>query len=192
MKKLLTVVYVLALALGLGVYTAWVVTGQFAGFGTLTIGQWTSHPRAGTEQADPYARAWTARAGVLALGRAEGLAFRAVRDSDGARLIGSCSYTLSGQIPASRLWTLHVVDETGRPLRPARDAPAQIHSRSILRAPDGTVSISISSRIAPTNWLHVEHDGAIELVLTLYDTTIATDTGLLDVTMPLIRNAGCR
>lgn len=192
MKTLVTVVYVLGLALSLGAYSAWAVTGQFAGFGALRLGQWTSHPRAGAEDADPYARAWAARAGTLALGRAEGLEFRASHDSDGAPLVGSCRYVVSGQIPTNRLWTLRVVDETGRPLRPRRDVPAHIHSRAALRAPDGVISISISDRIAPANWLNVDHDGPFGLVLTLYDTTIATGTGLPDLTMPVIRNVGCR
>ena len=192
MKSLLTVVYVLGLAFGLGIYSAWAVTGQFAGFGALTLGQWTSYPQAGTADADPYARAWAARAGTLALGRVEGLTFRASRDSDGARLAGTCSYVLSGQIPSNRLWTLRIEDETRNPLPVGGNRPSQVHGRAVLRAADGSVSITVSDRIAPNNWLYLDHEGPVHLVLTLYDTTIATSTGLRDVTMPIIRNAGCR
>lgn len=192
MKNLLTIVYVLALALGLGIYSAWSVTSQFAGFGALTLGQWTSYPQAGTTDADPYARARAARSGALALGRAEGLVFRATHDSDGARLVGSCNYLMSGEVPSNRLWTLRLEDQGGRTLPTGSDAPSHIHSRSVLWASDGSVSITMSDQIAPTNWLHLDHSGAIDLVLTLYDTTIATSTGLTDVTMPIVQNAGCR
>ncbi len=63
-------------------------------------------------------------AGEVLLGEAEGLAFSAKTDSDGRRLSGRCSYAISGNTPAARLWTLRVADASGRPLAGAGSAAA--------------------------------------------------------------------
>lgn len=191
-RTILTVAYVLGLAFALGSYSAWAITDRFAGFSALSIGQWTGYPRAGSQEADPYARAHAARNGGIALGAAEGLAFSAVRDSEGAMIEGSCIYVIEGRLPASRLWTLRIVDQNGHTLEAPDGLSARTHNRAILHNPDGSIRIAVSNKAEPGNWLHLDHDGPVRFVLALYDTAIATSTGLIDFSMPSVRRERCQ
>jgi len=191
-RSILTVAYVLCLAFALGSYSAWAVTDRFAGFSALSIGQWTGFPLAGSQDADPYARAHAARNGGIALGAAEGLAFSAGRDADDVMIEGNCSYAIEGRLPASRLWTLRIVDQDGATLTAPDGLPARTHSRAILHNSDGSIRISLSDTAEPDNWLHLDHEGPVRFVLTLYDTAIATSTGLIDFSMPDVRRLECR
>ena len=186
------VIYSLTLAIGLGAYSAWYVTGQFSGFGTLQIGQWHSNPNRGNVNADPYARARDARTGAIGLGQAEGLAFTASYDESGAPLSGRCDYVIEGRVPTNRLWTIRIVDEDMEPLPSGANRPTRTHSRAILHRTGGDFRIAISATIQPGNWLHFDHDGPAHLRLTLYDTTIAAGFSLTERIMPTVRLLGCQ
>lgn len=193
MRELVTIIYVLALSLGLGIYSASQVSMAFDGFDALVIGPWQAHPTAGTPEADPFARARAARTGRLALGAAEGTHFVADRDSAGEPLSGRCSYLLAGRMPQARLWTLHVSAPDGSLL--AGNDPAivpAIHSRALLHDSDGGFAVTLSARIAPGNWLPLDHDGPVVLKATLYDTSVNSATGLTELVMPTISRLECR
>lgn len=191
-RTVLTILYVLALALGLGGASAWYVTERFAGFDPLTIGQWTGSPQAGAGRADPYARARAARTSDVPLGTAEGLVLTATRDTDGAILNGACAYRIAGRAPAARLWTLRMARSGAGTIEGRPDLPSYLSSRGVLREPDGSFRIMLAPDVQPGNWLHPGHDGPIRLILTLYDTTVAANVGLADVTLPVIEKVGCR
>ena len=131
---------IFAAALGLGI-TQWTLAGG-PGFNTLRIGPWTAWPYAGTPSADLYARAWLARSGDLPLGSGEGVAFWAIRDSDGRRLNGDCRYRIETIAPAARWWTLSLYDAHGQLIA----NPAQrygFNSAEITRTSDGKASVVI-------------------------------------------------
>ena len=44
---------------------------------------------------------------------------------------------------------------------------------------------------SPGNWLALSGEGRMSLVLTFYDTPIASSTGVSDIELPAIINAGC-
>ena len=193
MREFVTIIYVLALALGLGIYSASTVSSKFDGFDRLVIGPWKAHPASGTPEADPFAQARAARTGRLALGAAEGTTFVAERDGEGEPLSGLCSYRLAGRMPQARLWTLHVADPDGRVL-PGPDPlilPA-IHSRGLLHEKDGTFAVTFSRDIGPGNWVPLDHDGPIHFRATLYDTSVNSATGLTELVMPAISRLECR
>lgn len=190
-RTVLTISYALVLALGLGGASAWFVTERFAGFAPLSIGQWTGYPQAGAGRADPYARARAARTSDVPLGTAEGLVLTATRDTDRALLSGSCSYRIAGRAPAARLWTLRVAEAGGGEIDLRPDLPADLNSRSVLRGPDGSFRITLAKAAQPGNWLFLEHDGPIRVILTLYDTTAAASVGLADVTLPTVEKVEC-
>ena len=73
----------LAIAIGGGAASVWYTLRAQEGIGAVTIGNWTAYPSMGAVDADPYSKARAAREGILALGRAEGLAFFSNRDSNG-------------------------------------------------------------------------------------------------------------
>ena len=132
-----------------------------------------------------------AREGVLALGRAEGLTFVAERDSDGDALRRECTYTIEGAFPTARFWTLYAADQSLDAIQTGRPRPAALHSYEILRRPDNSATISAGSHPAPGNWLLVPGSGTLYLVLTFYDTPIASSTGLSDVRLPRITRGSC-
>lgn len=191
LKNALQILFALALAIGGGVGSLWYVLDVQNGAGAIRIGQWTAFPDIGTREADPYSKARVARAGVLALGRTEGLAFVAERDSGGEALRRECAYTIEGDLPPARFWTLYAADQSLDVIHTDKPRPAALQSHQVLRQADNTAVISVGSRPHPGNWLFVQGVGTMYLVLTFYDTPIASSTGLSDVTLPRIVKGGC-
>ena len=177
----------LGAAIGLGL-TA-VSVGRGTGAGVLQIGPWAATPKAGTTEADPYARAVAARLGTLPLALADGLALTADTDDDGARLDGRCSYRVSGQMPPARFWTLGAVGADNAPVVPASQRRG-FTSYEILRDVERATDIVIAHTARAGNWLPSGGGETVRLILRLYDTpiatTISTSTGL-----PAIVKVGC-
>jgi hypothetical protein len=182
---------VLCIAVGGGALSVWYALQAQEGVGAVTIGGWTAFPDLGTPEADPYSKARVAREGVLALGRAEGLSFVAQRDSGGDALRQECEYRLEGTVPSARFWTLFPADASGAVVGSGKRRAAALHSNQLLRMADNSVSISVGVHPGPGNWLAVSGSGAMFLVLTLYDTPIASSTGVADVELPQIHKVGC-
>jgi hypothetical protein len=178
-----------AAVVGLGSTALSIATGT--GFGLLKAGPWESRPRTGALDADPYTRASIARSGAIPLGLGEGVAFTARRDSDGAPLVSSCTYRVSGRVPSARAWTLAVEDRRGRVM----DNPAHryaVTSSEVVRNGEGRVTVAVSRDAQPGNWLPVGDDSRFELVLRLYDTPVGGGAAALDpAAMPAILRTGC-
>ena len=128
--------------------------------------------------------------GVVAMGAGEGLVFIAEQDDEGRSLDGGCDYALTGEAPTARLWTLTVSDLAGR-LPRAASGRTFLTSREILRDIDGRFEIAVSAGARPGNWLPAPAEGALRLVLRLYDTPLALSPGA-DMVMPHIERRGCR
>lgn len=186
LKSLFLISLTLVIAIGGGAGSVWWMMEEFEDFGALTIGQWTVNPTEGTPDADPYAKARFAREGKLALGSSEGVQFVATRDSTGALLRGGCDYVVSGGVPVSRFWTLHVVGaEQGVPGSNA------VNSQALLRDASGAFSVTLSRHPASGNWLGVDTEGLYRLVLGVYDTPTIGSADLADVTLPRIVRERC-
>lgn len=190
-RSLLTTLVVLVVAIGGGAASVWYTLQSQEGIGAVTIGGWTAFPAIGTPDADPYSKARVAREGMLALGHAEGLVFYAHHDSRGDALRRDCDYKIEGQTPPARFWTMFAADE-GHEVLPlsGRAAPA-IQSQEVLRLADNTFSIGFGPRPVPGNWVRVEGDGRFSLVLTLYDTPLASNPGFADMALPQVLRTGC-
>jgi hypothetical protein len=174
-----------------GAYSALYAIEHFSGLNTITIGEWEADPTVGTEAADPYARARISRDVIIPLGAAEGLTFIASRDNSGARLMLNCRYSVAGKTPPARLWTIHAVNDDLKIIRnPARLATG-LHSHELERENDGSVIINVADSAQPGNWLAVAGSGPFRLVLTLYDTPIATSGAIATLTLPRITKEGC-
>lgn len=191
LKNVLLTFLTLAIAIGVGGGSVWYMLEAQEGVGAIHIGAWTAFPDIGTPEADPYSEARVAREGVLALGRAEGLAFVAKQDSDGEQLRRECTYSIEGGFPTARFWTLYAADKSLDVIATGKPRPAALQSYQILRRPDNTALISVGGPPSPGNWLPVAGVGTMYLVLTFYDTPIASSTGLSDVTLPRVLKAGC-
>lgn len=182
----------LAIAIGGGAGSVWMMLQSEERFDAVSIGHWTAHPDRGTTAANPYSRAAFARQPQLALGTAEGIVFETREDSAGRTLRAACSYRLSGPFPAARFWTLHArwLDGSLAETAKSNRMPA-LHSRSLLRNEDGSASIAVSSRPASGNWLAIGDNGPFELILTLYDAAITSSSSLSDLEMPALELTAC-
>ncbi|MFU0506656.1 DUF1214 domain-containing protein [Pseudaminobacter sp. NGMCC 1.201702] len=191
LKTTFLVALFLAVAVVGGGASVWYALDAQEGVGAVTIGSWTAFPEIGTPDADPYSRARIAREGVLTLGRAEGLAFIAQRDSRGDILRRNCVYRIEGSVPPARFWTLYAADANLSALKAKNGRPSALHSYEVLHRPRNKLIILAGRHPEPGNWLPLQGSGDMFLVLTLYDTTIASSTGIADVELPAITKSGC-
>ncbi|QKV18661.1 DUF1214 domain-containing protein [Oricola thermophila] len=190
-RDLFVLLYASALALGLGVASAVWATNQLPALSTLEIDGWIANPAVGRSDPDPYSQAYFSRTGGLPLAAAEGLSFIRNADDDGNRLDATCIYAVAGETPAAKRWTLHVMQD-GLPLVPdAAGIPTGTHSGGIVRGRDGTFLIRIARLPQPENWIFPGSSGPFALRLTLYDTAVASDTGLSKPHMPAVRKVEC-
>lgn len=191
LKTILFTALTLLIAIGGGAGSVWLALGTDFEFDTVAIGNWAAFPARGTPEADPYSKARFSREADLALGHAEGLVFIARRDAEGDALRFECDYRIEGALPPARFWTLHARDADGRVVVPDSDRAAALHSYALLRQPDNTVVTTVSRHPAPGNWLAVKGEGPYSLVLTLYDTAIASSARIAEVELPRLVREGC-
>lgn len=191
MRLLINITIAIVLATTIGFSTAWLAVERGRIFGAVTVGAWTTWPDAGGPDADPYSLAQLARSGEVPLGAGEGLAFKAVDDDESEPLSGDCVYSVSGQTPSARLWTLTLYDGDGRLMANAARRTG-FHSREILRRPDGRFTIAISPDVVPGNWLPIAPVENFQLILRLYDTPLTTATDFVDIDMPHIEKVRCK
>lgn len=181
----------LLIAIGGGAGSVWYALGTIGGLGALTIGGWTAYPQAGTGNADPYSKARIAREAELPLGRAEGLAFTADRDSGNAPLRRDCIYRVEGDIPPARFWTLHAADPGNRALPPVGARAQGVSSVGAMREADNSVVVTVGAKPAPMNWLAIAGEGPMTLVLTLYDTPVTSDESIAEIELPQVLRSAC-
>ena len=191
LKTVLTTLIVVSISVLGGGASVWYMLNAKESIGAVTIGRWTAFPEIGTPDADPYAKARIAREGVLALGRAEGLTFVAQRDAAGDPLRRECRYTIEGPVPSARFWTIYAADAGDAIIASGKRRPSALHSYQLLRRADNSVSLSASAHPSPRNWLALSGAGRMSLVLTFYDTPIASSTGVADIRLPDIIGEGC-
>lgn len=181
----------LAIALGVGGGSVWLALDRDFEFDTVTVGSWTAFPARGTPQADPYSKARFSREADLALGAGEGLIFVARQDSQDQPLRMECDYLVRGGLPPARFWTLYARNPQGHVVtRDENHAPA-LHSLALLRQQDNTTVTTVSRNPAPGNWLATAGQGTFNLVLTLYDTGIASGARIDEIELPQVTRVGC-
>lgn len=191
LRTVLLVLVTLVIAVGGGAASVWYALRAQEGVGAVTIGSWTAYPSMGTPDADPYSKARAAREGLLALGRAEGIAFFAGRDAGGEPLSRKCSYLVEGSAPPARFFTLYAADPSLQVLSAERRRKPAMQSLDLLRNADNSFAIAIGPDATPGNWLPVFGEGPMLLVLTFYDTPIAGSIGVEDVALPQVLRTGC-
>jgi hypothetical protein len=180
-----------AAALALALAATFVALRGEPGFDAVRIGPWTSWPRLGGADIDPYARAASAVAGALPLGSGEGLVFIARADQSGAPLDARCDYEISGVGPPARFWTLAAHDVAGR-LRPNKANRYALTSAELLRAADGSFSIAAAREARPGNWLPLGEKSRFTLILRAYQAhTSALADAYEGLTLPTILRGAC-
>ena len=190
MRFLIDLAIAVVVAIAVGVSSAWYAVERGRLFGAVTVGVWSAWPQEGGADADPYTLAMLARTGEVPLGAGEGLSFTADHDAAGVPLSGKCTYDVTGETPAARLWTLTATDGEGRLMVNVAHRPG-FHSREIVRKSDGAFVIAVSSTVQSGNWLPIGTVDRFRLVLRLYDTPLTTGSQIASLTMPAIRKASC-
>jgi hypothetical protein len=191
LRTILLTLLMLAVAIGGGAVSVWLALDARSGIGAVSLGGWTAAPDIDAADADPYSRARASRDGRLPLGRAEGLALIATRDSAGDPLLRQCAYMVEGSIPSARLWTLHAADPTSAAVPSGTRHANFLTSWGVIYLADGSLAIAIGRPAAPGNWLATSGSGPMSLVLTLYDTPLSGEAGLADIVMPQVLRTGC-
>lgn len=176
---------------GLGLAATYVTTFGVFPFGAARSGPWTSWPKAGAIDADPYARAIIARQAAAPLGNGEGIAFLATSDDEGRPLDGACDYRLAGAPPVARLWTVNLFTPEGRLLPPGPGYRA-LSSDQILRSAGGGFEIVIAPSARAGNWLAAPNGAPFAISLNLYDTSVSpTQTSLEGLKLLSITRGSC-
>jgi hypothetical protein len=183
------VAFAVAAAVGLG--ATWLALTKGTAFGPLRISAWTSWPKTGTTEIDPYARAIVARTGELPVASGDGIAFYAKSTDRGDVLDGRCEIVLAGTTPTARFWTLTLYDPEGRLVANSINRHG-FTSEEIIRTMDGGFTIVIAPRARSGNWLPTSGVERYILVLRLYDTPVgvATRAGR-DAQMPSVIRKAC-
>ena len=191
MRLLFGTIFALLVAAAVGLGATYFALTHDTAFGALRIGAWTSWPKTGTQDADPYARAEIARTGRLPIALGDGVTFQASTDDKGKRLDGRCDVEIVGVTPAARFWTLTLYNREGE-LVPNSINRYSFTSQEIVRRGDGSFEVVVSPRANSGNWLPTGGVERYTLALRFYDTAVgvATKEGR-EVPMPTVRTRSC-
>lgn len=190
--RVLELAYVIALGAGLGLASAHYAVAERPFVGRAQIGAWTTWPKSGARDTDPYMRAYLARGVHLPLGAGEGLQLIAERDDAGQPLNGHCRYAITGLIPPARGWSLSVADPARRPLQLAVSRES-FTDAELVRDERGGLRIIAAATPEAGNWLPLPPSGRFQFRLRLYDTPISSHAGeLRPEALPRISRMDCR
>jgi hypothetical protein len=154
-----------AVALLLGIGSAWYAIDRGTPLTTQKTGSWESWVSEGHPDADVYTKAHVARSGRLPLTSTVARYFTARVDSKGHGLTSSCEYTITGFPLNARWWSIALYDEEGA-LIPNPSDRYSFNNEELLRRADGTFRINLSRTARTENWLPTG-DVAQNLVLML-------------------------
>ena len=191
MRFALSVFVALAIALGLGGWSAAWALKESSEIGTVTVGPWHANPFAGAPDADPYSKARLARFGNLTLGIGEGIQFTADTDASGRQLRRECEYHLAGRTPPARVWTLAPYTADGRLVQPDAGLNGWLVSSSLMRDEDNSFAIAIGPKARSGNWLATAGRGPMILSLALYDTPASASSGVENIALPILKREAC-
>jgi hypothetical protein len=153
-----------AIALILGLGSAWraVNHGFFAA--AHRYGPWVFWFREGTADADPYTIAHMARQGTAPLTATGAMVFTATRDSSGSHLSGDCTYEIRGYSVPSLWWNISAFKADGE-IMANKTGRSGFSSTNILAAPDGAFTVRLSPNVQPGNWIPAARTNRVVLRL---------------------------
>ena len=166
MRSLAYFIGTFAVALLLGIGSAWYMIEQGSPLTTTKVGPWASWNALGNPTADPYTKAHLARSGRLPLTSTVARYFVARTDSRGHRLTSGCEYTVIGWPINARWWSIALYDDSGSLIENAANRYS-FNSEEALRHADGTFRIRVARSARPENWLPSGNDTDRNLVLML-------------------------
>jgi hypothetical protein len=189
MRRALKIAATIAIGIALGLATTWVTAIRGTMSGGVSDGPWSTSLDTGSSEGGLYLRARIAVHGLLALSREETVYYIALRDSDGADLVGACSYRLEGRDPPTRWWsiTAYGADDF---LIPNDANLYSVSKNTVAHNADGSFAVTLSRAKADGNWIPVA-PGRFNLTIRLYnpDHEVIADAG--HVPLPTIGKETC-
>ncbi len=141
-----------AMALVLGIGSAWYMIERGSPLTTSKVGPWASWLGEGNPKADPYTRAHLARSGRLPLTSTAARYFVANTDSDGRTLTADCEYAIVGSPLNARWWSLAVYDERGSLIANPSNRYS-FNGEEAIRHANGSFRVNLARNARPENWL---------------------------------------
>lgn len=183
-----------AVALLLGIGSAWYAIDKGTPLTTATVGPWESWISDGHPDADAYTKAHVARSGRLPLTSTVARYFTAHTDSAGHRLTSSCQYTITGFPLNARWWSVALYDSQGGLVPNASDRYS-LNSEELLRRADGTFRINLARTPRPENWIPTgTADQSLVLMLRIYSPRETDSLGIGFIPgnrLPVIERTSC-
>ena len=184
-----------AVALILGIGSAWYMIERGTVLTTTRVGSWKSWVSEGNPSADPYTRAHLARSGRLPLTSTAARYFVSTTDSSGGGLSASCEYSITGGPLNARWWSMALYDTYGS-LIPNPSKRYSFNSEGAIRHTDGGYRIHISRKARPGTWLPSGNDSGknLTLLLRIYglrDTDISGIGQVPPESLPTIKRLRC-
>lgn len=155
-----------AVALILGIGSAWYMIEKGSLLTTVRVGPWKSWLSEGNPSADPYTRAHLARSGRLPLTSTAARYFVANTDNRGSSLTAGCEYLIVGAPVNARWWSIALYDEYGSLIANPSNRYS-FNSEEAIRRADGSFRINLSRNARPENWLPSGTDSNRSLMLVL-------------------------
>ncbi|MFD1333804.1 DUF1214 domain-containing protein, partial [Methylopila musalis] len=191
MRLTLLILLTLCAASALGLGATWLTVERGLPVGGLVIGPWRADPGVGGLGANPYQRAGLSRRGEAPLAYGDGLAFTATTDQQGRPLSLACDYTLAGDMPAARLWTLAAFQPDGRRVANALGRFAATSAEAV-RVADRPTAVTLSREARPGDWLPLSGEGPFVLRLNIYETAVGTPLARSSPHLFTIERGACR
>jgi hypothetical protein len=191
MKRLVAALFMVSVALGLGLGSAWWVLKKAPWVNrVIQVGAWRANLQAGSQNADLYTRAGIAVNALLALDRSETMYFVATQDDSGKPLRARCNYRVQGAPPLARWWSITAYADDMFLF----DIAAGHHSLSGSTAQldaAGQFTLTAGSQETPgTHWLATQGDGGLLLTLRLYNPEPALQAAPASLQAPHITALG--
>ena len=160
MRSLAYFIGTFAVALLLGIGSAWYMIEQGSPLTTTKVGPWASWNALGNPTADPYTKAHLARSGRLPLSSTVARYFVARTDGSGHGLTSGCEYLVTGSPINARWWSIALYDDTGSLIENASKQCSRLwlHKRILrIRLTGIDVGVGRHDIVVPS-----EHDRCVE------------------------------
>jgi hypothetical protein len=191
MKFLLRLLAALVLAGVLGLGSAYFAPRIVAGRdNAVTNGPWQTNLAAGGADADTYTRTFVALTGLLALNKDETIYYNATTDSAGDTLDGACTYRIEGRDPDARWWSFTVYANDHFLVDTTPTKRYSVSKTSVIRTPDGTFVVRLSTAEEANNWIATSPDG-FQVTMRLYNPGASVKDNPASAPLPSIVKEAC-
>jgi hypothetical protein len=190
---ILNLIVFTAIALAIGLGSAWQMIDQGSALTTVRSGPWSAWYAAGDPDADPYTKAYVARSGRLPIVSTTAMEFIARTDPSGEPLRSECAYRVRLPTVPALWWSLSLYDSEGRLIENPADRYA-FNSKTVLPGSNASVIIALAPQPRAGYWLPTGESHKLMLVFRVfrpYDTADLASGEAPRTILPRIERVGC-